>query len=70
MKDNEIKNMSVSERIKTMETLWSSFIYEDASVESPEWHGDILAGRKEKIEAGEASFISLDKLKEYYSAKN
>ena len=70
MKDSEIKNMSVNERIKTMEALWSSFIHEGASVESPEWHGDILASRKEKIEAGKASFISLEKLKEYYSAKN
>ena len=62
--------MSINERIKTMEALWSSFIDEDTSVNSPNWHGDILAERKEKIEAGKASFISLDKLKEYYSAKN
>jgi len=76
MNEREIKHMSVNETIETIETietmeaLWNSFISEDAPIESPEWHGDILASRKEKIEVGKANFISLDKLKQYYSAKN
>ncbi len=32
-------------------------------IESPEWHQDILAKRKRKIENGKAEFISIKKLK-------
>lgn len=34
-------------------------------ITSPDWHGDILAERKAKIENGTANFISLDALRAY-----
>ena len=58
----EIKNMSKIERIKAMETLWDSLLYED-ELETPEWHEEILSGRKKKIANNEAKFISLAELK-------
>jgi hypothetical protein len=59
----EIKKMSRIERIRTMEALWDSLRDEEPEIESPEWHQDILKERKQKIESGEAWFISLDKLR-------
>ncbi|MEE8057401.1 MAG: addiction module protein [Pseudomonadales bacterium] len=70
MKENEIKNMSVNERLKAMEILWSTFLNEGAAIESPDWHKGILADRKAKIENGEAKFISLDQLKKYYRGRH
>ena len=59
----EIKKMSTIERLKTMEALWDSLLYDEISIEPPEWHEDILAERKSKIESGEAEFISINELK-------
>ena len=43
-----------------METIWDSLIHETSEIESPEWHQDILADRKRKIEEGKAEFISVE----------
>jgi hypothetical protein len=59
----EIKKMSTIERLKTMEAIWDSLLYDESNIESPEWHENVLAERKLKIENGEAEFISIDKLK-------
>ena len=59
----EIKKMSRIERLQVMEALWDSFLDEEAEIKSPGWHRDILEERKKKIEAGEAEFISLEKLR-------
>ena len=59
----EIRKMSTIERLQAMEALWDSLLYEESEIESPEWHRDILEGRKRKIENGKAEFISLEELK-------
>lgn len=59
----EIKKMSIAERLKTMEALWDSILYESEQIESPEWHEKILEKRKTKIKNGKAKFISLSELK-------
>jgi putative addiction module component (TIGR02574 family) len=59
----EIKKMSTTERLQTMEALWDSLVNDEVELESPEWHGDILKERKRKIESGKAEFISLEKLR-------
>ncbi|MFQ5638506.1 MAG: addiction module protein [bacterium] len=59
----EIKNMSIIERLQTMEELWDSLCQEESDIESPKWHRDILEERRKIIEKGEAKFISLDELK-------
>jgi len=46
-----------------MEALWDGLIHEDGEPASPEWHGDILAERKRRMENGEMEFISLKELK-------
>lgn len=59
----EISEMSVLERLKTMEALWDSLTREPAVIKSPKWHEEMLTDRKEKIESGNADFISLEELK-------
>ena len=59
----EISKMSVIERLQIMEDLWDSLTHESTIVESPAWHEKVLSERKEKIDRGDAQFISLDELK-------
>jgi hypothetical protein len=40
-----------------------SLTRELAGIKSPKWHEEILSERKEKIENGDADFISLEELK-------
>jgi len=44
--------------------LWASLCKEEQDIESPEWHGEVLAARKAKADAGEAQFLSVEELKE------
>ena len=66
MNVTEISRMSKIERLQTMETIWDSLIHETPEIESPEWHQDILADRKRKIEEGKAEFISVEEIKAKY----
>ncbi|MBK6511754.1 MAG: addiction module protein [Haliea sp.] len=61
--------MSIDERLRIMKP-FGPFNHEAGSIESPNWHGDVLAQRKAKLESGDAKFISLETLKAYYFAKN
>lgn len=63
MEAAEIKKMTTVERLRAMEALWDALIHEDGEPASPEWHGDILAERKRRMENGEMEFISLKELK-------
>ena len=55
----QIKQMSVSEKMQTMELLWSS-LAASAGFEPPAWHADVLAERRRKVESGEAEFLSIE----------
>lgn len=52
-----LNEMSVAEKVQTMEALWQSLSVDPAAVESPAWHEEELRERERKIEAGEAKFI-------------
>ena len=63
MTNIEISQMSLQERLQTMEALWDSLNHESVEIKPPEWHEKILSERTEKIKNGDANFISLDELK-------
>jgi len=63
MNASDIKKMSRIERLAAIEALWDSLLEEEAQIESPDWHRDVLEERKKKIEDGQAEFISLAKLR-------
>ena len=46
-----------------MEWLWASLSKKPEEIESPEWHGEVLAARKAKIDSGEEKFLSIAELK-------
>jgi hypothetical protein len=60
----EVSRLSRAEQLQAMEWLWASLSKEPQEIESPEWHGDVLAARKTKLESGEAKFLSVAELKE------
>jgi len=63
MNATEITSMSKIERLQTMEAIWDSLTHEPSELESPDWHRDTLAARKNMIDEGKAEFIPLDALR-------
>ncbi len=60
----EVSRLSKAERLQAMEWLWASLSKEQRDLESPEWHGEVLAARRAKADAGEAQFLSVEQVKE------
>ncbi|MFZ0726221.1 MAG: addiction module protein [Desulfobacterales bacterium] len=59
----KFNNLIIIERLRVMDALWDSLLYEKIEIESPEWHEKILEDRKIKIKENNAKFISLSELK-------
>ena len=59
----EIRRMTQAERLQAMEALWDALLHEGTPIEAPPWHAEVLAERKQKIEAGQGEFLNLDELK-------
>ena len=57
-----LESMSTIEKLKVIETVWSS-LDDPSELPVPEWHREILAERKRRIESGEATFSSWDEAK-------
>ena len=60
----EVSRLSTAERLQAMEWLWVSLSKEQQDIESPEWHGEVLAARQAKVDSGEAQFLTVDQLKD------
>ena len=63
MNIDELKRLGKAERIRAMEALCESMLFDDGEIETPEWHERILEQRKKTIENGSAQFISISELK-------
>jgi len=50
-----LDTMSVGEKLQVVEAVWSSLCTTPADVVSPEWHSEVLAERKPRLESGEAT---------------
>jgi len=70
IKEAEIERMSKAERLQAMELLWDSISSDTESVDSPSWHGDVLAERLARVEAGKGKFLTLPQLKKRLSARH
>ncbi|MGH8427482.1 MAG: addiction module protein [Gammaproteobacteria bacterium] len=51
-----LEGMSIEEKIQAMESLWDDLRTRAPDMASPDWHGEILAGRQAAIERGEEQF--------------
>ena len=59
----EIPRLSTAERLQAMEWLWAS-LRDKEPVDSPQWHGEVLAARKAKLDSGDAQFLTIAQLQE------
>jgi hypothetical protein len=58
-----LKDMTLQEKLATMELLWEDLSRSPESVESPNWHKDILDERRERVAEGKARFVDWETAK-------
>lgn len=58
-----VKNMTIFEKISTMEVLWEDLCHNANSIESPDWHLEILNDRKSAIRDGMDTFMDWEEAK-------
>ncbi|HMB96958.1 MAG TPA: addiction module protein [Balneolaceae bacterium] len=63
IKPEEIKNLTLQEKLLLMEVLWEDLSGVEDQLEISDWHKEILDDREEKIRAGEARFIDWETAK-------
>lgn len=50
----DLAAMPAAEKLQLMESLWDAFCREaDGDVKSPAWHGEVLAERLRRVDAGD-----------------
>src|SRR5947208_16925508 len=59
-----LDQMTVEEKLKAMEAIWRSLSKHEDQVPVPDWHKQVLDERQRQIDAGEATFVSLEEMKE------
>ncbi len=59
-----LDKMTVEEKLRAMESIWQSLSKQEENVPVPDWHKRVLDARQRQIDAGEATFISLEDMKE------
>ncbi len=58
-----LNEMTLEEKLQTMEALWEDLSHHAENIESPEWHREILQGRQQQIESGQAKFVDWEQAK-------
>jgi putative addiction module component (TIGR02574 family) len=58
-----LNEMSVEEKLQTMENIWASLSADPEAIESPAWHEEELRVREARVASGEAKFIDWEKVK-------
>ncbi|MCU0782638.1 MAG: addiction module protein [Verrucomicrobia bacterium] len=58
-----LDRMTREEKLAVMEELWADLSRDEAQVESPVWHGDVLRERAEAVKSGKETFMDWDTAK-------
>lgn len=60
----KLDEMTVADKIQTMEALWDDLCHHVQDVAMPEWHHEVLAAREKDLEEGTEHFTDWDTAKD------
>ncbi len=58
-----LDQMTREDKLRAMEALWTDLSRDDAQIESPAWHGDVLRDRAEAVKSGRETFVEWEEAK-------
>jgi hypothetical protein len=59
----DIEKMTLEEKLRAMEALWTDLSRNEANIQSPPWHEEVLKEREEEVKSGQAKFESWEHAK-------
>ena len=59
-----LEKMSIEEKIQAMESIWDDLCDRADSLESPAWHGEVLADRESALQGGDDEAIDWETAKQ------
>ncbi|MBL8826365.1 MAG: addiction module protein [Planctomycetaceae bacterium] len=62
--DFPIGKLSLAEKLLLMERLWEDMSRTPSSLPVPDWHGEVLAQRQARVDAGQAEWVDWEVAKE------
>ena len=57
MNATQISEMTRDEKLRAMEALWANLAEDDATLESPEWHQEVLKETETRLKSGEEKVL-------------
>jgi hypothetical protein len=64
-----LDKMTVAEKLRAMEMLWADLSRNEAQIESPAWHENVLRDREARIKSGEEKFLDWETAKKHLRGK-
>lgn len=58
-----LETMSVPEKIQLLEQVWDDLCRRSGDVQAPDWHKEVLAERRQRLEDGRATISSWEDAK-------
>ncbi len=58
-----LEEMTIAEKLQTMEFLWDDLCHNAESIKSPKWHKDALLKREQDIKDNKDSFVDWEQAK-------
>lgn len=65
----QVETLTRDQKLRAMEELWEDLSRAEEEYQSPEWHGEILAGRENAFKEGKDEFVSWDEAKRILQEK-
>lgn len=59
----ELRDLPLHEKLRLMEVLWDGIAPQEAELDVPQWHKDLLDERERLITEGKATFIDWETAK-------
>ena len=59
-----LDQMTLAEKLRLMEALWSDLSRNEQQLESPAWHEQVLKERDERVRSGQETFVDWESAKQ------
>ena len=64
MSITEVKQLPFAEKVQIMEAIWEDLRAQAERVPVPQWHRELLDGRRKAVEEGREAFLDWDTVKD------
>ena len=64
-----LAQMTVAEKLHTLELLWSDLCRDESQIPAPQWHKDLLDRREQLVAEGKAHFEDWETAKQWIAAQ-